>query len=96
MFWQAAAANPAVFVYVVLLGVCLLLMLLRFIKGPTPFDRLTAFESFIMAFLCLVALAAAEGGMAWFFDFILVMSVVGYLSTVALAKFLERGQLGDE
>ena len=70
-------------------------MVYRFLAGPTEYDRLAAFECFVIAFLTFVAMQVVELRKDWILDFILVMSIVGYLSTVALAEFQGIGELPD-
>lgn len=97
----AAAASlvlaPGVqWVFIVGISLCLLLLLLRFLLGPTAFDRLLALESFALVFMCLVAVWGVRIGTVWFFDLILVLSVVGFLSTVALARYFDSGSVDDD
>ncbi|MCA9414307.1 MAG: cation:proton antiporter [Candidatus Omnitrophica bacterium] len=74
------------------LGVCLGLLFVRFVLGPTQLDRLAAFEASTLVVLCFAALVGLQLRTVWFFDFILVLSLVGFLSTLAVAHYIE----GDE
>lgn len=78
------------------LVICVGMLVLRFILGPTVFDRLTVLESFAPALLCLFAVWGVMLKTLWFFDVILVLSLVGFLSTVAAVKYVEQGNVGDE
>jgi multisubunit Na+/H+ antiporter MnhF subunit len=78
-----------------LLGLAMAAMVFRFVAGPTEYDRLSAFECFVITLLSFIALQVLESDKAWVLDFILVMSIVGYLSTVALAQFQGLGELPD-
>lgn len=78
------------------LALCLLGVAVRFLLGPTVFDRLAALESFSLTFLCLVAVLGLAFDTGWFLDFILVYSLVGYLVTVAVARYLARGSIVDD
>jgi multicomponent Na+:H+ antiporter subunit F len=75
---------------------CGVLVFIRFLLGPTHLDRLAAFESAALVGLCLVALYAIWNGSPWFFDLILVFSLVGFLSTVAVACFIEGWEDSDD
>lgn len=79
----------------VVLGVCGLLVFLRFIFGPSSLDRLAAFEAAALIGLCLVAIFSVWNGSPWFFDLILVISLVGFLTTVAVACHIE-GEKDDD
>jgi multisubunit Na+/H+ antiporter MnhF subunit len=50
----------------------------------------------MLAFVCLIALISIIVGTAYFFEAILVLSIAGFLVTVMLAKFIERGRIFDE
>lgn len=76
-------------------GVCLLLVFVRFVLGPTQLDRLAAFEAATLVLLCLAGLVGLWVESVWFFDFILVLSLVGFLSTVAVANYIE-GRSNDD
>ncbi|MCB2154861.1 cation:proton antiporter [bacterium] len=79
-----------------ILGVCLVLLVVRLLMGPTNWDRVTSIESLTLVLLCAAAVWSAFTGTEWFFDAIVVLSLVGFLSTVALARYLEDGRLSDE
>lgn len=88
MAWQIA--------FGVVLMACMGALLVRFILGPTNLDRAMIVDAIALVFLCLIGVMAASVGTGFFFEAILVLSIVGYLSTVALAKFIEKGRLFDE
>jgi multisubunit Na+/H+ antiporter MnhF subunit len=93
------AGVPAAVVELVLpiaLGVSLVLVTLRFLRPPTIFDRLAAMEAFSLTFLALVALLGVVFGSGWFMDFVLAYSLIGYVATVALAKYLAQGSIADD
>lgn len=84
------------FTILIALIISMILLFVRFLIGETPLDRLVVFESLTLALLCFIGLWSLALGAAWFFDVILVLSLMGFLSTVALAKFIERGDIGHE
>ena len=88
MGWQIA--------FGVVLMVCMGALLVRFVLGPTNLDRAMVVDAMALVFLCLIAVMAAGLGTGYFFEAILVLSIVGYLSTVGIAKFIEKGRLFDE
>jgi multisubunit Na+/H+ antiporter MnhF subunit len=77
------------------LVVCLVLVFVRFVLGPTQLDRLAAFEAATLVLLCLAGLVGLWVETVWFFDFILVLSLVGFLSTVAVANYIEGSENDD-
>lgn len=88
-------AGWQVFFVVVLLG-CMIALFARFLLGPTNLDRAMIVDAIALVFLCLIAVMATAVGTGYFFEAILVLSIVGFLSTVAIAKFIEKGRLFDE
>ncbi len=67
------------------LSVCMILLLACFLKGPGTLDRLVTFESLSIISICLFAYLGWIYQSEWFFDALLVLSLIGFLSTVAVA-----------
>jgi len=72
----------------VFLGVGLALWRLAF--GPTLPDRVVALDKMTVSIVAFCGLAAIFSGDAAFLDVALVLALVGFLATVALARFAER------
>ncbi len=76
------------------------LAVLRLAVGPTLPDRVVALDMMTLAIVAFCALAAIRTGEAAFLDVALVLALVGFLATVALARFAERqklrGQNGED
>lgn len=91
-FFREVLALPAI----VILVACQVMLVWRFILGPSNLDRTMTVEAVSLIFLCLIAIIAVIVGTGYFFEAILVLSIVGFLSTVMIAKFIERGRIFDE
>jgi multicomponent Na+:H+ antiporter subunit F len=68
----------------------------RLAKGPSLADRVVALDMMtviIVAFCGLYAIFADE---AAFLDVGIVLALVGFLATVALARFAERARVRDD
>lgn len=90
---QLGFQSPLTLLITVVLSLCVAMLFARFGRGPTSYDRLVAFEGFALVLLCIAAFWSLLLGTAWFFDAILVLSLVGFLSTIAVALYLEdRGE----
>ena len=63
---------------------------IRLIKGPSLQDRVVALDFMTVAIVAFCGLAAIRYGMPAFLDVALVLALVGFLATVALARFAER------
>ncbi|MDX2176663.1 MAG: monovalent cation/H+ antiporter complex subunit F [Candidatus Sumerlaeia bacterium] len=88
--------HAAVLAVIGLLALSLVLVVVRFVKGPTAPDRLAAFEAFTLILLCIITIYGLFLGTAWFMDVVLVISLLGFLSTIAVAKYIEQGSINDE
>ena len=69
---------------------------LRLVIGPTLPDRVVALDMMTVAIVAFCGLAAVRSGDAAFLDVALALALVGFLATVALARFAERHQLRNE
>lgn len=72
----------------VILGVAL--ASIRLIKGPTLADRIVALDMMTVQLVAFGGLAALQAGSAAFLDVAVVLALVGFLATVALARYAER------
>ena len=62
----------------------------RLIKGPSLPDRVVALDMMTVAIVAFCGLCASAFGVAAFLDVALALATVGFLATVALARFAER------
>lgn len=72
------------------------LALVRLAKGPSLPDRVVALDMMTVAIVAFCGLAAVLSGDAAFLDVALVLALVGFLATVALARFAERAVIRRE
>ncbi len=77
------------------LGVALLLTLARLLKGPDACDRVLALDTLYLNAAALVVLYGIHARATWLFEVALLIAVLGFIGTVALAKFIERGDIAD-
>lgn len=67
--------------------------MLRLIRGPAAPDRVLALDTlYINGMLTLLMLGIRSGSPAYF-DMALLIALFGFVSSVALAKFLLRGEV---
>jgi multicomponent K+:H+ antiporter subunit F len=84
--WAIAGAQ-------VLLGLALMCSTLRILWGPRAQDRVVAFDSLYVNAMLLVLTFGIRSGSALYFEAALMIALLGFVSTVALAKFLLRGEV---
>ena len=68
----------------------------RLAIGPSLPDRVVALDMMTLAIVAFCALEAIRTGDSTFLDVALVLALVGFLATVALARFAERQVLRRE
>ena len=66
------------------------LAFVRLVKGPSLQDRVVALDFMTVAIVAFCGLAAVRYATPAFLDVGLVLALVGFLATVALARFAER------
>lgn len=83
----------AVSVAKVLLALALILIAVRIFIGPRAQDRIVALDAaYVTAMLLLVTFGIGSGRTVYF-EAALVIGLLGFVATVALAKFLMRGEV---
>ena len=65
----------------------------RILRGPRAQDRVLALDAFYVAAMLMLMLFGIRVGTAIYFEVALVIGILGFVGTVALAKFLMRGEV---
>lgn len=73
------------------LAIALLFCFYRLINGPSLADRVVAMDTISTVTICMIAVYCIKESNALFYDAILVLSILGFVGTVAMAKFLAKG-----
>ncbi len=68
----------------------IVLAMLRLIKGPSLPDRVVALDTMTVLIVAFCGLIAIDTGVPAFLDVAVVTALIGFLATVALARFVER------
>lgn len=76
-----------------LLGIAVLLTVARLIRGPSVADRILALDTLSVKAIALIVLFGIWKGSGLYFEAALLIAVMGFVSTVALCKFLLRGDI---
>ncbi|MEJ2315867.1 MAG: monovalent cation/H+ antiporter complex subunit F [Gammaproteobacteria bacterium] len=75
----------------ILAGIAFLLVLWRFIKGPSPVDRVIAFDGMTIVSITGILFAALGEGRGIYLDVALVYALLSFLGVIVVARFLEKG-----
>ncbi|MFC6988363.1 monovalent cation/H+ antiporter complex subunit F [Haloplanus sp. GCM10025708] len=65
----------------------------RVIRGPTTPDRVVALDTIgtnVVAIAALYSMATAQG---FFIDVSLVLAIIGFISTIAVARYVTEGDI---
>lgn len=63
---------------------------IRLARGPTLADRVVALDMMTVSIIAVCGVVAVATGVYAMLDVALVLALVGFLATVALARFAER------
>ena len=77
----------------VLIGLAVLLTLARLFKGPDLPDRILALDTLYINAIALIVLHGIAAGTTIYFEAALLIAMVGFVGTVAYAKFVLRGDI---
>ena len=77
-------------VWLIAIEVSLLLTLIRFIAGPTFFDRIVAFDTMTTVTISLFVLFALIFNKTYLMDVALVYSILAFVGVVAVIRYFER------
>ena len=71
----------------------MLLCTARLLMGPSAHDRVLALDTLWMAGMVLALVLGIRFGTQVYFEVAVLIALVGFVSTVAMAKFLMRGEI---
>lgn len=76
-----------------ILGLAFLLTLARLLRGPSLPDRIVALDTLNINAIALIVVLGISLDSAVFFEAALLIAVMGFVATVALSKYLQRGDI---
>ena len=76
-------------------AVCLLMALVRTMRGPTAFDRVLAVNAIGTLVILGIALHGFIMGRPEFVDISILYAVINFIGTFAILKLFSTGGLGD-
>jgi len=71
----------------------MLLCTARLLIGPSAHDRVLALDTLWMCGMLLALVLGIRSGSEIFFEVAMLIALVGFVSTVAMTKFLMRGEI---
>lgn len=86
IFWSVSAAQ-------VMLALAMAAACWRLLYGPRAQDRVLAVDSLYLSGMLLLVTVGIRTESLFYFEAALVIGMLSFVSTVALAKFLMRGEV---
>lgn len=74
-------------------GLAMLLCGWRLLFGPTATDRVLALDTLYINVVAFVVLLGLRQGTALYFEAALLIALLGFVGTVALGRYLARGDV---
>jgi len=76
-----------------LLGLAMACAVFRMIRGPRAQDRVLGLDALYVNAMLLLVTFGIRTGSTLYFEVALAIALLGFVGTVALAKFLMRGEV---
>lgn len=86
LFWAVTIAQIA-------LAIAMVLASVRMIKGPRAQDRVLGLDTLYVNSMLQLLVFGIRTGNSLYFEVSLIIGLLGFVATVALAKFLMRGEV---
>jgi multicomponent K+:H+ antiporter subunit F len=89
----SAVVQTAADIALAMLALAMLLCLFRLLRGPSMADRILALDTLYINSLAGLMVAGVRLEDPTFFDAAIVIGMLGFVGTVAFAKYLLRGDI---
>jgi len=83
----------ALYITIAMVTLAALLNVYRLIKGPDAPDRVLALDSLYINAIALIILLGITLGSRMYLESALLIAAMGFVGTVAMAKYLKRGSV---
>ena len=93
MITATGLLNIALIITFAALALGQVLSMVRLVVGPTSADRILALDTMVINSLGVVVVLGISQGVQIYFEVALLIAMLGFVSTVALARFLLRGDI---
>jgi multicomponent K+:H+ antiporter subunit F len=84
--WSIAVAQ-------ILLGLAMACAAYRMLRGPRAQDRVLGFDTLSVDAMLMLLAFGIKSGSTLYFEAALIVALLGFVGTLALAKFLLRGEV---
>ena len=91
MMSGTAFLNAAAIFALGVLAISFLLVVVRVVKGPSLPDRILALDMLVAVAIGFIAVLGVRSGFTLYVDIAIALGLVGFLATVAFARFVISG-----
>lgn len=88
-----AFMNLALIIAFVALTVSQVMSMVRLVIGPSTGDRILALDTMVVNAIGLIVLLGISQGSRIYFEASMIIAMLGFVSTVAYARFVLRGDI---
>lgn len=85
--------NLALIIAFVSVAIAQVMSMVRLILGPTTGDRILALDTMVVNAIGLIVLLGIAQGVRVYFEVSMIIAMLGFVSTVAYARFVLRGDI---
>jgi multicomponent K+:H+ antiporter subunit F len=90
---SVALLNHAILAAQLMLALAMALYVFRMLRGPRAQDRVIALDAFYVTAMLLIITLGMRTGSTLYFEAAVIIALLGFASSVALGKFLMRGEV---
>ncbi len=85
--------NIALIIAFVSVSLAQIMAIIRLIIGPSTGDRILALDTMVINAIAIIILLGIAQGTRIYFEVSLIIAMLGFVSTVAYARFVLRGDI---
>ncbi|MEP5760524.1 MAG: K+/H+ antiporter subunit F [Litoreibacter sp.] len=93
MTLATSVMNVALIIAFASVGLSQILSMIRLVIGPNIGDRILALDTMVINAIGLIVLLGIAQGTQIYFEASLIIAMLGFVSTVAYARFVLRGDI---
>ena len=93
MIFATQLLNIAIAISFLSLAIGQIMAMVRLVLGPTSGDRVLALDTMVINALGLIIMLGIYKGVQIYFEVALLIAMLGFVSTVAMARYILRGDI---
>ncbi len=82
--------NTILSIALILIGISFILIVIRFLLGPSILDRVVAFDVLTISSIGLIVLVAHFLNRAIYIDVSIVYAILSFIGVIIIAKYMEK------